>query len=180
MSPLGGTAERPSMTATDRCGSHFGRLALPPELHRRWADDDRRERAIGLERGQCLDGLAEPLLVGQEHLPGIERVANPRPLERREGSAEHGGHVGDRIGVIGARPAHRVGRLLALGQQPPEDRPGRLGDLDPVLGDEAVELPGQPGVERHRARALRSRELHERRADVGIPHDLEPQLLAVD
>ena len=180
MSPRGGTARAPLDHGDGSMGQPLGRLALPAELHRRRADDDRRKGVVGFERGERLDGLAEPLLVGQEHLAGVERIANPRPLERRERAAEHGGDLGDRIGVIGARPAHRVGRLLALGQQPREDRPGGLGDLDPVGGDEAVELAGQPRVQRHRARPLGARELHERVADVRVPHDLEPQLLAVD
>ena len=73
------------------------RLPLPDQLHRRGADDDRRVGVVGLERGQRLDGLAEPLFVGDEHAPGVERVADARPLKRRQLAAEHAGDRRDRL-----------------------------------------------------------------------------------
>ena len=80
---------RPSMTVTLAVRQPLRGLALPVELQRRGADDDRRERAVGLERRERLDGLAEPLLVGDERAPRVERVAHARPLKRRELAAEH-------------------------------------------------------------------------------------------
>src|SRR5690242_21899740 len=62
-------------------------LALPSELDRRRADDDRGIRVVSLERRQRLDRLAEPLLIGQECPPGVERVPDPGPLVRGEFAA---------------------------------------------------------------------------------------------
>ena len=53
-------------------------LALPVELQRRRADDDRRVGVVLLQRGQRLDGLAQALLVGDEQPPRLERVARRR------------------------------------------------------------------------------------------------------
>ena len=84
------------------------RLALPVELQRRRADDDRREGVVGLERGERLDGLAEALLVGDEGAPRLEHVAHAGPLKRRELAAEHRGDGGDRLAADRARLADRL------------------------------------------------------------------------
>ncbi len=155
-------------------------LTLPPELHRRRADDDRRERVVGLERGERLDGLAKPLLVGEERAARIEHVVHPGPLERRERAAEHRGGGVDRLRLTCAGAADRVGCGVALGEQPGKHLVGRLRHLHLVAGDEAVKFVGEPRVKRDGARPLRARQLLERRPDVGIPDDLEAELLAVD
>ena len=110
----------------------LARLTLPAELHRRRAHHDRRISAVGLERGERLDGLAEPLLVGQERPARVEHVAHAGPLKRRQLAAERRRDRLDRLGVVSARAAHRVRGGAALVQQPLEHLAGRLGDLDVV------------------------------------------------
>ena len=155
-------------------------LTLPPELHRCGTDDDRRIRVVGLERGERLDGLAEPLFVGEERAARVEHVAHRGPLERRESAAEHRGGRVDRIRLSRPGAADRVGRGVALGEEPGEHLVGGLRHLDVEAGDEAVKFVGKPRVERDGARPLRSRQLLEGGPDIGIPDDLEAELLAVD
>ncbi len=148
------------------------RLALPPQLHRRWADDDRRVGAIRLERRQCLDRLSESLFVGQERAAGLQRVTDGGPLKRRELTAEDGGDRGDRLSRVRARPPDRVRGLPVLGQQPLECLCRQRSDLDPVARDERVEVLRQPGIERG-AVSGHAREPLERIADRRVPQDLE-------
>ena len=145
---------RPSMTVTLRCGSHFARLALPVELQRRRADDDRRVGAVGLDRRQRLDGLAEPLLVGDERAPRVQRVAHARPLKRRQLAAEHGRDRGDRLAARRARLADRRQRLVVLGAQPVERERAGPVDGDLVPREERVERLDDPRVDRQRAAAV--------------------------
>src|SRR5690606_21198478 len=77
------------------------RLPLPVELERGRADDGGGEGPVGLERDERLDGLAEPLLVGEEGAAGLEQVADAGPLERLERAAEPGGER--RVGRRGGR-----------------------------------------------------------------------------
>jgi hypothetical protein len=165
-STLGRTGERPSITATERCGSH--RCA------------DRGEGAVSLERRKRLDRLAEPLLIGQERATGVERVADSGPLIRRQLTAEQSCHSRDRLSVIGARAPDRVRRFDALGSKRLDDLQGAAGDLHLMTRDERVELLRDPWIQWHHARSVRARKLFERRADLRIPHNLEPQLLAID
>ena len=65
-------------------------LALPVELQARRADHHRRVGVVGLQRGQRLDRLAEPLLVGQERPPRLQRVGDAGALERPQLAAERG------------------------------------------------------------------------------------------
>ena len=87
---------RPSSTATRPLREPALGLALPHQLHARRADHDRREGVVGLERGQRLHGLAEPLLVGDERAAArrgrsarrragrdAARRRGPRPSARR-------------------------------------------------------------------------------------------------
>ena len=92
-------------------------LALPAELHRGRADDDRRVGAVGLQGGQRLDGLAQSLLVGQERAAGLQRVADRGPLKRRGLAAEDGRGLGERLGLGGARAPDGIGGVAVLGQQ---------------------------------------------------------------
>ena len=63
-------------------------LALPHQLHARRADHHGREGVVGLERGERLHGLAEPLLVGDERAAALERVAHACALEGVQLAAE--------------------------------------------------------------------------------------------
>ena len=152
MSPVSGTALLPSTTAIVRCGSHLLRLALPVELQRRGADDDRRVGVVGLERRERLDRLAEALLVGEERAADVERVADAGPLERLQRPAEARGDLGDRLAGRRARAADRLGRLGRLLAQVVERLAGAAADGDAVAGEEAVERVDDPRVERHDAR----------------------------
>ena len=156
------------------------RLALPVELQRRRAHDDRRERLVGLQRGKRLDRLAEPLLVGEERAASVEHVAHAGPLERLERAAESCRHRGDRLALGRARGADRGARLGCLRAQPLEHRRGQLRDLDAVQREERLERLAQPRVDRHRALALGTRQLPERQPRVRIPQHLQPQARAVD
>jgi hypothetical protein len=57
-------------------------LPAPVELQRRRADDHGRIGVVGLQGGERLDGLAEPLLVGEEAAPRRQRIRDPGTLER--------------------------------------------------------------------------------------------------
>ena len=48
-----------------------------------------------------------------------------------------------------------------------------------MAGDEGVQRLGEPGIQRDRPRAVGARQLGEAEADVGVPQDLQAQLLAV-
>ena len=61
-----------------RAGQPALELAQPVELEARRTDDDRRVGAVGLERRERLDRLAETLLVGEERAPLGEQVAHAR------------------------------------------------------------------------------------------------------
>ena len=63
-------------------------LALPVELQARRADHHRGIGVVGLERGERLHGLAEPLLVGEERPARLQRVGDPGALERAQLAAE--------------------------------------------------------------------------------------------
>ena len=165
-----------------RWGSQLARLALPVELQRGRADDDRRVGAVGLERGQRLDRLAQPLLVGQEGPPGLEDVADPGPLEglraRRRATAATSGIGG---ALVARERADRRRRLLVLGAQAGEQlgRPRRVTSTA-VEGDERVEGRRDPRVrgDRPAGRARAGRRTP--RPTSRVPQDLEPQAQAVD
>ena len=116
-------------------------LALPAELHRRRADHDGRIGVVGLERRERLDGLAEPLLVGDECPPRIQRVADPSPLERRKLAAES------------SPRSRRSGRRSARGSgRPPPMRPRARRAVAEGLGRESLDLDTVRSDERHRVR----------------------------
>ena len=102
-------------------------LALPVELQRRRADDDRRKGAVGLERRERLDGLAQTLLVGEKAAPRVQRVAHGGPLKRRELAAEHRRDLVDRLGADRARAADRGDRrCVLLAQRVEHERAGAV------------------------------------------------------
>ena len=154
-------------------------LALPAELHRGRADHDRRVGAVRLQGGQRLDGLAQSLLVGQERSAGLQRVAHRGPLKRRGLAAEDGRGLGERLGLGGARAPDRISGVAVLGQQPLQHVDRLSGDRDVVAGDEGVQRLGKPGIQRNRSGAVGARKLGEAEADVGVPQDLQAQLLPV-
>ena len=67
-------------------------------------------------RRERLDGLAEPLLVGDERAPALERVAHARALERVQLAAEL---EAVQLGVLGVRERDRLGGALVLGRRAP-------------------------------------------------------------
>ncbi|MEA2144081.1 MAG: SWI/SNF-related matrix-associated actin-dependent regulator of chromatin subfamily A-like protein 1, partial [Solirubrobacteraceae bacterium] len=157
------------------------RLALPVELERRRADDHCGEGVVGLQRGERLDRLAEALLVGQERASRVEHVPHARPLERLERAAEPLGDLGDRLGAGRPRAADGVRRVRVLGAQLAQHPPGAAVDGDAVQGEEAVERLDDPRIERHRvSRLVGAGQLVEGGAGLGVPEDVELQMLAVD
>jgi hypothetical protein len=116
---------------------------------------------------------ASTLLVGQERAASIEDVADPSPLKRCQLTAEHAGHLWDRISMLRARPANRLGRVPSLVEQLVEHLARRMCDLNLVAGDERLECFGEPRIQRDGSSALRAWQTLEGRADVGIPNDLE-------
>ncbi len=86
-------------------------LAQPVELEARRTHDDRRIRAVGLERRERLDRLAEALLVGEERAALGEQIAHPGALERLQLAAEPG-HLERRLGR--GRQRHEAGRARVL------------------------------------------------------------------
>ena len=178
-----GPRRGPRRPRRERCGSQLRGLALPVELQRRGADDDRREGAVGLERRERLDRLAEPLLVGEEASARVERVAHARPLERLQLAAEHGRDLGDRLA-----PRSRARRRIApaasacSARSSAEHRPRRRASTStPCSARNASSCStshGSIGSARPRSSAPGSS--LERRAGVGVPQHVEPQPLAVD
>ena len=102
-------------------------LALPDELHARGAHDRRRECAIGLQRGERLDRLAEPLLVGEQRAPLREGVADRRALKRPQLPAES---VDVKLRVMGERQRDRRFRASALDLERLHPAGGGVGDRD--------------------------------------------------
>ena len=183
MSPRGGTATRPSTTATLRCGSQCAASRCPVELQRRRADDDRRVGVVGLERGERLDGLAEPLLVGEERAARVEHVAHAGPLERLELAAEHGGDLrrSARRSVARERRIAVAGLAVLGAQRARAPAPRAPSTSTSCSARKASSGSTQPRVERRsRAARLGAGQRVERLAGVGIPQHLEPQALAVD
>ena len=175
---------RPSTTATARCGSHFARLALPVELQRRRADDDRREGAVGLERRERLDGLAEALLVGEERAPRVAARSARRPTEtararRRARAATSAiGSPLDRARAADRRDAPRRARRAARSSV---SAPAP-STATPCTREERVERLDDPRVDRQRAAARPRRRAACRtpRPIVGVPQHVEAQALAVE
>ena len=118
---------RPSSTATRALRQPVLRLALPDQLHAGRADDDGREGVVGLERRERLDGLAEPLLVGDEGAAALERVAHAGALEGVQLAAEL---EAVELGVLGVGERDRLGGALVLGRELLEQLAGRLLDVD--------------------------------------------------
>ena len=153
-------------------------LALPVELQRGGADDDRRERAVGLERRERLDGLAEALLVGEERAARVEHVADARPLERLELPPSTRGDLGDRLALVARELRMRLAprRARRAGGERGAARCRATSHL--VQRDERVELLDDPRVERHRALGLRGGQALERGAGVRVPEHLDLQAVA--
>ena len=61
-------------------GQPAAHFPLPAELQARGTRDDRRVGAGRLDRGERLNGLAEPLLVGDERATAKQRVFHAGPL----------------------------------------------------------------------------------------------------
>ena len=181
MSARGGTLPRPSTTVERAVRQPARGLALPVELQRRRADDDRRERAVGLERGERLDRLAEALLVGEERAPRVQRRSARRPT----GTARARRRA-PRRPRRSARPrwrascGSRISASSCSARSSASARRGEPVDLDLVQGDEVVELLDDPRVERHRALGLRRRQALERGARVRVPQHLDLQPATAD
>jgi hypothetical protein len=124
-------------------------LALPHQLHRRRAEDDRGERLVGLERRQRLHRLAEALLVGDECLSALECVAHAGALERVELAAElEAFGQGSRVGV-GERDD--LLRAVVLGHQLVDQLARRLLHIDARMRHHEVrQVPAKRRVARHR------------------------------
>ena len=140
MSPVGGTATRPSTTATVAVRQPARAPRAPVELQRRRADDDRRVGVVGLERGERLDGLAQALLVGEERAPRVEHVADAGPLERLQLAAEARGDLGDRLALGRARAADGAGASSCSARSALEHRRGaRASTSTPCSARKRVE-----------------------------------------
>ena len=102
------------------------------------------ERVVGLERGERLHRLAEPLLVGDERPPALERVAHAGALEGVQLAAEL---EAVELGVLGVGERDRGRRAVVLGDQLVEQlarRARRRATLG-CVGDEAVQVSASAG-----------------------------------
>ncbi len=100
-------------------------LALPDELHARRAHNRGRERLVHVQRGKRLDGLAQPLLVGEERAPLRQDVAHRGTLKRPQLASEP---VDAQLGVMRERERDRRFGASPLGLErlhPPDRRVGR-------------------------------------------------------
>jgi len=117
-------------------GQPVAQLAQPVELEARWAHDHRGIRRGGLERGERLDRLAEPLLVGEERAPLGEQVADAGALERLELAAE----AGDvQLGVGGAGERYETCGACVLLADLLQQLQGVGLDPDGAVGEELIE-----------------------------------------
>ena len=138
----------------DRLGAAVGQPALqlahPVELEARGTHHHGRVGAVGLERGERLDRLAETLLVGEKRAALRQQVAHAGALKGLELAAE-ARHVD--VAVGGRRERHEPGRvrvLLANALQLDE----RVG-VDPHVpfAQERVEVAHAEGIGAQRRKA---------------------------
>ena len=172
-----------STTATLRCGSQRRGLALPVELQRRRADDDRRERVVGLERRERLDGLAEALLVGEEARARVERRsarpptgtarARRRAPPRPRGSAR----PPSRASGGSARSPRRARR--AARRAPARPSPSTSTGVQ-ARGTRRAGSTTHGSIGSVRACVLGAGQPAERGAGVVVPQDVEAQALALE
>ena len=178
MSASFGVAPVPDTTVIERSRQPALGLALPVELQARRADHHRRVGAVGLQRGQRLDRLAEPLLVGQERPPRLQRVGDARALERPQLAAERGLDL-QRRPVVRPRAADVDDRAVVLRPQAVEHVGGVRPDLDAEPAQVVLERLEQVGVDRQRAAVrLAGGQLEEGgdRLRVPVHVELEPRL----
>ena len=134
-----------------RCGSQRRRLALPAELERGRADDDRREGAVGLERRQRLRRSCR----APARRRGTRGARRARSARRPTGTARACRPGAGAASAIGSALVARERRTAAvaaalLGAQPPERpaaasaRPRRR-----CRARNASSCVGDPRVERH-------------------------------
>ncbi len=161
-------------------GQPVARLALPVELQRGGADDDRRVGVVGLQRGERLDRLAEALLVGEEGAAGIEHVADAGPLERLQLAAQSRGRRLQRRRLGRARASDLRGGARVLLAQPAQGALGREADLDVVQADEVLQRLQQPRVDRDGPLALAAGQVVEGEPGGRVPQHLQPQPRALD
>ena len=176
-------------SATDAGAGHHGHrsvrepvldLAPPVELQRGRADDDGRVRVVGLERRERLHGLAETLLVGEEQAPRLERVGDAGALERAQLAAEPVLDVEVR-GVVRARAADAVDRLVVLAPQPVHDLARVRRHLDAVGAQVVLERLQQVWVDGKRAAVGLARRQREEGGDrLRVPVDVEREARLAD
>ena len=181
MSPRGrdGHASVDRPPPSDAAASARPRAARSASSSR--ADDDRRKGAVGLQRGQRLDRLAQPLLVGQKRAARLAAHSARRPTEtapaRRRARAAARGRLGrggaggaDRGGGLG--DARRAGRASTSAARPVTSTSWRARKASSSTASHGssgtARVPSAPGSAPKAA------------PDVGIPQHLEAQLLALD
>ncbi len=124
-------------------GKPAGDLTHPVELEARGAHHDGGVGVVGLERGERLDRLAEPLLIGEEGAALGEQVAHACALEGLELALE-GGDIDVGIGGGGERDEPGGAGVLLADELQLHQR-FRLDPHFPV-GEEAVEFLHAEGI----------------------------------
>ena len=115
-------------------------------------------RAVGLERGERLDGLAEPLLVGEERAAGLERVGDARALERRAARRRARRPPRGSARPSWARERRTASAASSCSAQQPLEHVARVrATSTPYVRDEVLERLEQLRVERDRAPCPRRR-----------------------
>jgi hypothetical protein len=91
-----------------------------------------RVGVVGLQRGQRLDRLAEPLLVGQERPPRLQRVGDARALERPQSRPGRASTSSTGPSCARERRTSTIARSCSA-RQALEHVGGVRADLDPEL-----------------------------------------------
>ena len=174
MSAFGIALPVPTTTCSERCGSQCAVSRCQLSFSEAGQIDDRRVGVVLLERGERLDGLAQPLLVGDEQPPRLQRVAHAGALERPQLAAEARPRRPARRRRRRASGGRRRSRRRARSAAARAPRCAFVADVDRVQADEVLERLQQVRVDRERAAVrLGRRQLDERADRVRVPVDLE-------